>query len=269
MTLTIENASFSYKSGRGARKLLQDVSFSAGKGELVAVLGPNGSGKTTLLRCIMGLLRWDRGRSLIDGEDISRMDAKKQWQRMAYVPQSRSDVPRCTVEEMVLLGRGSRIGAFGRPGEEDVQAARRAMEQLGIAELSGETCSELSGGERQLVLIARAIAAEPQILILDEPESNLDFRNQLVIMGAISRLARGGMTCVFNTHYPVHALRWADRALLLFGDGQWRFGDTEETLTEENLSRAFGVRTVIGEIPTPAGPVRDVVALSGDAGAEK
>ena len=133
--------------------------------------------------------------------------------------------------------------------------------ELGLSALREKRCSELSGGELQMVLIARALAAEPEVLILDEPESNLDFRNQLLVMDTLSALASRGMTCVFNTHYPAHALRRAGRALLLSRDGTAVFGKTDEVVTERALERAFGVRAVIGEIDTDGGTVRDVIPL--------
>lgn len=260
MTFSVENGSFSYP--RQSRWLLDDVNFSAKPGDIVAILGPNGAGKTTLLRCLMGLLRWNSGRSCLDGEDIRSIPARRLWRRVAYVPQAKNTVPAFTAEDMILLGRSSHFGMLAYPRAEDIRKAEDVMERLDIQTLRGKKCSEMSGGELQMVLIARALAAEPQVLILDEPESNLDFKNQLVILGTMSRLAADGMACIFNTHYPDHALQYASRALLLGCGGEPVFGDAHAVVTERNIRRAFQVRAVIREFDTPEGVRSDVVPLS-------
>lgn len=259
MTLTVKNGVYSY--GKSACPILRDVSFEARPGDIVAILGPNGAGKTTLLRCTMGFLRWKSGQSLLDGRDIHTMSFRERWTSLAYVPQAKGVASAYTAEEMVLLGRSSHIGVFARPGPEDMDLAHAVMERLHITKLMGKRCSEISGGELQMVLIARALAAEPEILILDEPESNLDFKNQLLIMETLSSLAADGMTCVFNTHFPAHAMQRANKAFLLGETGDWLFGETHRVVTEENIQRAFGVKAVIGEIETPGQVLRDVVPL--------
>ena len=259
MNLTVKNGCFSYN--RGKEPIFQDINFSVGSGEILAILGPNGAGKTTLLRCITGMLKWSHGESLLDGEAIRRMPPRQLWSRMAYVPQARAASAAYTAFETVLLGRSSRLNAFETPGSRDVEKARQVMELLGISHLAQKKCSAISGGELQMVLIARALAAEPEVLILDEPESNLDFKNQLVVLDTMTKLARQGMTCVFNTHYPAHALQRADKALLLCRDGEYAFGPTEQVVTEAAIRRAFGVEAVIGSLETPTGTVQNVVPL--------
>ena len=260
MNFTIEHGSFAY-TRRGA-PVLDDISFSVAQGEAVAVLGPNGAGKTTLLRCAMGLLPWRSGHSLLDGTDIRRIPARRLWQTMAYVPQARESASDCTALELVLLGRGSRLSLLAQPGETDLAAAQDALARLGIAHLADRRCTRLSGGELQLVRIARALAAQPRLLILDEPEANLDLRSQLLILDTLSRLAQEGIACLFNTHYPGHALRRADRALLLDTAGHGTFGPAAEIITEEALARVYGVRTAIRSLETEAGPIQDVFSLS-------
>lgn len=257
--LRIENGSFAY---RGGRQILRDINIEIGAGEVLAVLGPNGAGKTTMLRCMMDMLRWDSGRSLLYGEDIHGMPVKRLWSRMAYVPQARSAASSYTAFQTVLLGRSSRIGVFASPSDEDMDIAERVMRQLGIYALADKPCYAISGGELQMVLIARAMAAEPRVLILDEPESNLDFRNQLVVLDAISALASDGVACVFNTHYPAHALQRADKSLILSKDGVSRFGRTMSVVTEDNIREAFGVNAVIGEVETAENVLRNVVPVS-------
>ncbi len=256
MTFTVEHGSFSY----GENPMINDLSLEISSGDVLAILGPNGAGKTTLLRCMMGHLMWKSGASFFDGEPVAGIPPRRLWSRMAYVPQARGAFAGQTVEELVLLGRSSHMGLFAKPGKSDRAAAFTALERLGLQSLAKRPCRELSGGELQMVLIARAIAANPKLLILDEPESGLDFRNQLVVLGAISDLASEGMVCIFNTHYPVHALQRADKALLLW-KGTHIFGQTVEVVTEETLADAFGVRTAIGEVETPYELLRTVTPV--------
>lgn len=257
--LKVENGSFAY---RGGPQILDKINFEVNAGEILAVLGPNGAGKTTLLRCMMDMLRWDSGRSLLDGEDIHSMPARKLWSRMAYVPQAKSAASSYTAFQTVLLGRSSRIGTFSSPSAGDMEKAEDVMRQLGILDLADKQCYAISGGELQMVLIARAMASEPEILVLDEPESNLDFRNQLVVLDTISSLAADGVACVFNTHYPAHALQRTHRSLILNKGGGCISGSTPEIVTEDNIRRAFGVNAVIGEIETAESVLKNVMPLS-------
>lgn len=259
MKFEVKNGCFCYKAGQ--RQVLQDISFSAEGGDILAVLGPNGAGKTTLLRCALGLLPWNSGGSMLDGVPIAALSAKRLWQTIAYVPQARNTASSCTAEEMVLLGRSSHIAAFAAPTCEDAAIANDAMEQLGIGFLRRKKCSEMSGGELQMVLIARAIAARPRVLVLDEPESNLDFKNQLLVLDTMSRLAQSGMTTIFNTHYPAHALQRASKALMLGADGRYQFGTVTEVVTEKNIRDFFGVHAVIGEIETDGNCYPDILPL--------
>ena len=257
MILRVENGGFSYPHGPD---IFRSISFSVESGEILAILGPNGAGKTTLLRCVIGLLRWREGNALLDGTDIRAIPARRLWQKMAYVPQARSAASPYSVFQTVLLGRSSRMGTFSAPKPEDENAACQALERLHISHLSGKPCSELSGGEKQMVLIARALAAQPELLIFDEPESNLDFRNQLIVLDTMTELSRQGMACIFNTHYPAHALQRAHKSLLM-GD-QPVYGPTGGVVTEENIRRAFGVNAVIGGVETRESILPNVVPLS-------
>lgn len=258
MKLTVENGSFAY---RGRPPVLNGLNFSAESGDLLAILGSNGAGKTTLLRCIAGFLKWSGGRSLLDGEDISSMPERRFWRRAAYVPQARRAPLSVTALEMVLLGRTNRLGLFASPGEQDTAEALRLLEELHIAGLSGRKCTELSGGELQMVLIARALAAEPELLILDEPESGLDFRNQLIVLDTLTNLSAHGMCCIFNTHYPSHALARATKSLLLCRGGTAVYGETVRIVTAENIEKAFGVKALVTETETPDGIARAVIPV--------
>ena len=257
--LRIENGSFAYKGGP---QILKDINVEVRAGEILAVLGPNGAGKTTLLRCMMDMLHWDTGRSLLAGEDIRNMPASTLWRRMAYVPQARSAATSYTAFQTVLLGRSARIGAFSSPKKGDMEVAERVMKRLGIWELADKPCHAISGGELQMVLIARAMAAEPEILVLDEPESNLDFRNQLVVLDTMTSLAAEGMACIFNTHYPAHALQRADRSLLLTKGGMSIYGPTKYVVSEDDIRSIFGVNAVIGDFEAEDSTVQSVIPVS-------
>lgn len=259
MKLAVDKGCFAYNADT---VLLKEISFEAGAGDLMAVLGPNGAGKTTLLRCMMGFLKWQSGRSLLDGRDIRSIAHRELWRRIAYVPQAKNVTAAYTAREMVLLGRSSHLSLFAKPRQEDIEKTDAVMEQLHITKLRDKKCSEISGGELQMVLIARALAAEPMILILDEPESNLDFRNQLIVLETMSRLAAGGMTCIFNTHFPEHALQRANKSLIVSRGGDFIFGNTREVVTEDNIRSAFGVQTMIGEVETEDHILRHVIPLA-------
>lgn len=260
MKFEIKNGFFRYKSSE--KDTLSDVSFSVESGEIAAILGPNGAGKTTLLRCALGLLNWKSGGSFLDGKPVSSLSARTLWQSVAYVPQAKAGTVSCSVEEMVLLGRSSRISAFAAPSREDVLIANELISRFNLESIRNKKCSEISGGELQMVLIARALAAKPQVLVLDEPESNLDFKNQLLVLDTISALADDGMAVVFNTHYPAHALQRAAKSLILGKDGSFVFGETDAVVTEANIRRFFGVNAVIGEIETDGNIYPAVLPLS-------
>ncbi len=162
---------------------------------------------------------------------------------------------------MVLLGRSSRFNILSKPKVKDIEEAEKVLNLLGLLGLKEKKCSQLSGGELQMTLIARALVSEPSVLILDEPESNLDFKNQLLVLETMSKLAAGGLTCIFNTHYPAHALQRANKALLLGKRIEPVFGDTHSVVTEKNIERAFSVKAIIGGIETPGNILQDVIPL--------
>lgn len=259
MIFEVQGGCFGYDSV----PVLRDIAFSVRDREILSVLGPNGVGKTTLLRCMMGLLRWKKGASTIDGLDLSRLSPREVWRRIAYVPQSKGTALSYTAREMVLMGRSARLGLFAQPSHADEAAAERAMNLVGVTHLADKRCSCMSGGELQMVLIARALSAEPEMLVLDEPESNLDFKNQLIVLETIERLARErGIAAVINTHYPAHALKIADKALILSRDGTSLCGPAEEVLNEENMRSAFDVRVKIADFLFEGFRYRSVIPIA-------
>ncbi|MGN1023198.1 MAG: ABC transporter ATP-binding protein [Lachnospiraceae bacterium] len=234
--------------------VLQDVSFVLEQGQIMSILGSNGVGKTTLLKCLLGLQRWKRGSVYIDGQERESLGSAAFWQKVAYVPQARSQSFSYTVEETVLMGRGPYLRLFEMPGKQDREIAEEAMEMAGVTRIAGKNCGEISGGELQLVLIARALASRPELLVMDEPETGLDFHNQLMVLDLIERLRNEyGRTVILNTHYPEHALQVSDRALVLLRGGESLFGTAREVITEDTLSRAFDVDVRIRSVVLDAG----------------
>jgi iron complex transport system ATP-binding protein len=226
--------------GFGTRCVGAEVTFALVAGETLAVLGGNGAGKTTLFRTLLGLLPAQRGSVAVEGNALSRLAPSQRARRLAYVPQHYAPAFAFSVLEAVLMGRAARLGTFGRPGRDDYAAAQRALATLGIEALAPRPVTEISGGERQLVMIARALAQQAPVLVLDEPTASLDFGNRVRVLGEIDRLRADGMTILFATHEPDQALAHADRALLLAGGRMIALDTVERALTAENIERLYG-----------------------------
>lgn len=244
MILEVKNGNFGY----GNRKVLNNVNFNVEDGEILAVLGSNGVGKTTLLKCMMGLQKWNSGCTCIDSIPFSEYPQKEIWKKIAYVPQAKNLIFGYTALDMVLLGRSAHLGTLEQPKKEDMEMAEKAMEDVGISRLKNQLCNCMSGGELQMVLIARALCSNPKMLVLDEPESNLDFKNQLIVLETVRKLSKErNISAIINTHYPNHALQLADKALLLNTNGTSIFGQSAEVLSEDNMQQLFSVEIKIND----------------------
>jgi iron complex transport system ATP-binding protein len=228
--------------GFASREVGRGVDFALARGETLAILGANGAGKTTLLRTLLGLLAPRAGCIDVDGVPIAALSDVGRARRIAYVPQQ--DVPAYafTVEESVAMGRAAHLRLFDRPGRDDREAVHRALATLDIASLAARRVTELSGGERQLVMIARALAQQAPVLILDEPTANLDFGHRTRVLAELDRLRDTGMTIVFATHEPEHALAHADRALLIADGRPLALDVPERALTAANIERLYATR---------------------------
>lgn len=237
MKIEVTDLSFSY----GAHEVLKGLSFSVSDGELLCVLGQNGVGKSTLFRCLLGLQRGWRGEIRIDGRDIRRLSAREAARYLAYIPQYASPVFAYTVFQMTLMGTTSQLGTFSSPGKREEERALAALDTLGISYLKDKRVGEISGGERQLTLIARAIAQDARLLIMDEPTANLDYGNQVRVMQVIEALAGEGYSILMSTHNPDQAFLYGTRVLMLKDGGILSQGTPREALTEEILRRAYGV----------------------------
>lgn len=246
--------------------VLRDINFEVREAEVVCLLGPNGCGKTTLLKSLLGVLRAERGEAYIDDVPISSLkpaDIAKQvgmvfQDHVAYFPYS--------VLEVAVMGRAPHLGLFAAPSATDFSLAEEALHAVGIAHLRDRPYTQLSGGERQLVLIARTLTQAPKIILLDEPTAHLDFGNQLKLLARIAALAQErGMTILFTSHYPNHALWFSDKTLLMKEGRLAAIGRPSEVITEENLALLYGVRAkVMVDADGTLGGARYVVPLSID-----
>jgi iron complex transport system ATP-binding protein len=208
-------------------------------GEVLALLGPNGGGKTTLLKTLLGLIRPKAGEVRLGGKPLATYSIRERARSIAYVPQVHVGTFAFTVETVVLMGRSAHGNLFSRPSAHDRAVALAALERFGIAALSLRPYTEISGGERQLVLLARALAQEPQFIVLDEPTASLDFSNQGKVMREIKALAASGHGVLFTTHDPNHALRAAHRAFLLRDGTALAEGKVTEVLNRSQLEALY------------------------------
>ena len=239
MTLDISHLSFAYS--KTSRQVLNDISFSVGEGDLLAVLGPNGVGKSTMFRCILGFLRSYQGIIHLNGRDIRTLDHKEIAKHVAYIPQSTYPVFNYTVLDMVLMGLTNQVNLLASPNQQHIDTAYAAMESLGIAHLRDAGYGEISGGERQLALIARALVQQAKILIMDEPTANLDYGNQFRVMCRISDLAKEGYSILLSTHNPDHAFLYANRTLMIYGGRVIADGAPEKVLDAQLVREVYGV----------------------------
>ncbi len=212
MRLEVTGLQFSW--GAGGRRI-GDIDLTLAEGEVLCLLGPNGAGKTTLLRCLIGGLRPSAGRILLGGREVASLSPRELARRMAYVPQATQPAFGHLVREMVVMGRSAHLRRFDTPGRADHERAEAALERVGLAHLAHRSFAEVSGGERQLCLLARALAQEARLLVLDEPAASLDFGNQLRLLEIVAGLRQDGLGILICTHHPDHALQVGTRFLAL------------------------------------------------------
>lgn len=240
--------------GHPNRTLGRDINLDVKTGEVLCVLGPNGGGKTTLFRTLLGLLPARAGSITLGGSALETCTPSERAKLMAYVPQAGNSYFAFTVRDVVLMGRTAHLGLFNAPAAKDFDAANAALDELRIAHLADKSFTQISGGERQLALIARALAQESPLLIMDEPTASLDFGNQTLILNEILRLKASGRSVLFCSHDPDHALQCADRALLLHRGNVLALGSPLEVITAASLKTLYGVDVELIESPTRGQP---------------
>lgn len=238
MKLEVKNLQFRYGKGRD---IFSDVSFTLEKGDILSILGANGAGKSTLLNCIAGLFRPAGGQILLDERSTAQMSRNEIAKHIGYVPQMHSPSFSFSVLEFTVMGRAPYIGAFSKPSKEDYEIAENSLERMGVIHLKDKVFTEMSGGEQQMVMLARVLTQEPQIIMFDEPTNHLDFGNQYKTIDMIGHLAAEEYTVIVTTHNPDHAIRLGGFAAVLDRNGRLLTGSAQESLTSEVLSKLYGI----------------------------
>jgi iron complex transport system ATP-binding protein len=242
--IKVENLHFSY----GSHKVLKGVSFEVQKGEYMCILGANGCGKTTLLKTMLAFLKPQQGTVSLYGKNIHGMDERELAQKVAYIPQTHSPPFPFTVMDVVLLGRTPHLSPSYRPKPEDERIAKAAMDRLGISAYANKRYTELSGGQRQMVIIARALTQQPDILIMDEPTASLDFGNQYLVLEQMLSLAREGMSILMVTHNPDHALYCADRIIAMQDGNILSLGTSRNVVSEANMRDIYNMTIKVRDV---------------------
>ena len=249
MRLTVEDLAFGYPG----KTVGEGVTFAVDPGEILCLLGPNGGGKTTLFKTVLHLLPPRAGVVRVGGESTAGWTRPRLARTFGYVPQAQLAGFPFTVLEVVLMGRTAHVGPFAVPSRRDRAAAAEALALLGIGHLADRVFTEISGGERQLTLVARALAQEPQVLVMDEPTASLDFGNQVRVLMQVESLARRGIAVIFSSHDPDQAFLCAHRVALLSGGRLLALGAPGDVITSERLGAIYGVTVEIAQIDRPGG----------------
>ena len=228
--------------------IVRNLNLELHNGDICCILGPNGVGKTTLFRTALGLLKPLRGRVLVNGEDISSWNARKTARYMGYVAQAHTPSFPYLVREVAMMGRMGKIPAFSKPDVSDYKIVEQALADVGIDHLRDVPYSKISGGERQLLMIARALCQEPEMLVMDEPTASLDYGNMVLVMRTIRKLSEKGMIVVFTSHMPDQAFMCKATTVLLLRDNPPVVGYCNDVITESNLWTAYHAEIQILEV---------------------
>jgi len=236
VSLVADRISFAYEPGRD---VLRSVSLSIGERQVVSILGANGSGKTTLLDCLSGIRTPYEGTVSIDGRRLTDLSPRERAKRIGVVPQLHEPVFAFSVGQAVLLGRAPHLGLFAHPAKDDLDAVERALSAVGISDLRDRSYTRISGGERQLVMIARGLAQGARYLLMDEPAAHLDPHHQHDVLSVVRDLADQGFSFVVTSHHPNNALLYADEVVFLIGGRAEVHGPPGSAITEETLEMAY------------------------------
>lgn len=239
--------------GYNGRSVIRDITLEIATNETLCLLGPNGVGKTTFFKTLLGFLKPIAGSMTVDGVDLNRLSVPERARVMAYVPQAHELPFPFSVEEVVVMGRNIYMDKFASPSAHDYAVAAECMEEMGIRHLCGRAYTQLSGGEKQLVLIARALAQEAQFLVMDEPGASLDFGNQVNVMHQIARLKELGKGIVLTTHSPDHALLCGSQVAVFHRNAPIETGAPHQVITNTLMYRLYGVHVHVHEMRRPRG----------------
>lgn len=252
MILDVKNIAFSYDSNNSNNKnknngdnksnrIFENISFSIEKGDVLCILGPNGTGKTTLLKCLNGIYNPNQGDILINEKKIDKFSFNEISKIIGYIPQGHVSTFPFSVLDVVLMGRAPYISLMESPNKKDLKIAKKALKTLGIANMKDKEYTNLSGGERQLVFLARVLAQEPELLILDEPTSHLDFGNQIRLLEIIDQLAKSGLAIIMSSHFPDHAFSTSNKVAIMKDGNFIDFGNPVDVITADNLKIAYNI----------------------------
>lgn len=243
--LEVINGSFFYEK---EKSIFENINFELKKGEVFCILGANGCGKTTLIKCITGINKLKEGDILIKNKNMSSLKVSEIAKNVGHIPQGHNSTFPFTVLDVVLMGRSAHLDTFESPGEKDIKIAERSIKSLNIYHLKDTPYTEISGGEQQLVFIARVLTQEPEILILDEPTSHLDFGNQIRTLNIIKDLSKKGLSIIMTSHFPDHAFISSDKVAIMKDKRFIDIGKPEDVITSENMKIAYGINVKILDI---------------------
>lgn len=243
--MQVSDASFSYD---GHHNIFENINFSVEKGDVFCILGPNGTGKTTLIKCINGLMKLSSGKILFNEKNIYSLSKTEIAKNIGYIPQIHNSTFPFSVLDVVLMGRSPHLEMFASPGEKDIKIAEESLKTLKITHMRDVPYTEISGGEQQLVFLARILTQKPSILLLDEPTSHLDFGNQMRALNIIEKLAKSGLSIVMSSHFPDQAFISANKVALMKGKNFIDLGSPEEVINEENMGEIYDIQVKIVDI---------------------
>jgi len=243
--LRVRDISFGYLP---STPIFENISFDVECGQMFCILGPNGTGKSTLIKCLGNLLELDGGSIELDGAPIRSLSSPDVAKKVGYVPQGHISAFPYSVLQLVVMGRAPHLGIFSSPKEPDFRIARDSMELVGIGHLADRPCTDISGGEQQLALIARVLTQKPDVLLLDEPTSHLDFGNQMRILGVINKLAESGMTVVMSSHFPDHAFLTTGVVAIMKDGMIQNIGDATDVITEATMRDTYGIQVKVTDV---------------------
>jgi iron complex transport system ATP-binding protein len=243
--MEIINAEFSYD---GVDNVFEDINFSIDKGDVFCILGANGTGKTTLIKCLNGLMKLNSGKVLLNNKNLYSLSHAKIASNIGYIPQVHTSTFPFTVLDVVLMGRAPHLDLFESPSEKDFKIAEKSLITLNIDHMKDKPYTEISGGEQQLVFIARVLTQEPSILLLDEPTSHLDFGNQIRTLDIIEKLAKNDLSIIMSSHFPDHAFISANKVAIMKDKHFIDMGTPSEVVNEENMEKTYGIHVKIVDI---------------------